>query len=556
MSWDDLTISSCGTHHLREAVPIYTNRFDSVLKFHAPGLAPVRLGDLAWHIQVDGSTAYNSRFRRTFGFYEGLAAVVADDGAFHITPAGAHVYSQRYAWCGNFQGGRCTVRAFSGDYFHINSAGVPAYGDRWRYAGDYRDGIAVVQSVLGVSTHIDETGEMLHGLWFEDLDVFHKGFARARDSSGWMHIDCAGHPIYTRRFASVEPFYNGQARVETFSGGLEIIEETGRTLTVLRPQRHSDFSALSADMVGFWRTQTIASAVELGVLDTLPSTALELAKELALHADRLTRMLRALSEMNIVHEVSGVWRLTDRGMYLRKDHPLTLAHAAIEYGYHFPRMWANLSEAIRRGGSWNSPDIFGSVAMDAARGELHHQMLRSYARHDYLGVPAALGLTGTQRLIDAGGGLGDLADVLLDEYPDLNITLLDRPEVIQQARHEHAKRAPISWLPRDFFDEWGISADVVILARILHDWDDADALRILTRARESLSAGCRLFVVEMVLSDDNPGGGLCDLHLLMATGGRERSLGHFADLLRRAGFELKEVRHLSTLPSILVADAI
>lgn len=556
MSWDDLTVASCGTHHLREAVPIYTNRFDSVLKFHAPGLAPVRLGELAWHIQIDGSTAYNSRFRRTFGFYEGLAAVVADDGAFHITPAGVHAYSQRYAWCGNFQGGRCTVRTFSGDYFHIISTGVPAYSDRWRYAGDYRDGIAVVQSVSGVSTHIDETGEMLHGIWFEDLDVFHKGFARARDSSGWMHIDYAGHPIYTRRFASVEPFYNGQARVETFSGGLEIIEESGRTLAVLRAHSHSEFSALSADMVGFWRTQTISSAVELGVLDALPSSTSELAQGLVLHADRLARLLRALSEMKIVQEDSGLWHLTNRGKYLRKDHPLTLAHAAIEYGYHFSKMWADLSDAVRRDGSWTRPDIFGMIAMDATRGELHHQMLRSYARHDYPRVPAALGLNGTEHLIDAGGGLGDLADALLEEYPNLNITVLDRPEVIEQARREHPKFARICWFPRDIFDDWGISTDIVVLARILHDWDDVDALCILTRARESLGVGGRLFVVEMVLSDENSDGGLCDLHLLMATGGKERTLGQFADLLKHAGFELREVRRLNTLPTILVAVAL
>ena len=68
--------SPCGTHHLKPAgEAAYERRFERVMKFHAPGLAPVRNRDLAWHIHVDGSDAYDRRFRQTFGFYEGFAAV-------------------------------------------------------------------------------------------------------------------------------------------------------------------------------------------------------------------------------------------------------------------------------------------------------------------------------------------------------------------------------------------------------------------------------------------------------------------------------------------------
>lgn len=70
------------------------------------------------------------------------------------------------------------------------------------------------------STHIEPDGGILHGRWYLDIDVFHKGFARARDEEGWMHVDFCGRPIYPRRFAMVEPFYNGQARVERMDGGL------------------------------------------------------------------------------------------------------------------------------------------------------------------------------------------------------------------------------------------------------------------------------------------------------------------------------------------------
>ncbi len=74
----------------------------------------------------------------------------------------------------------------------------------------------------------------MHGHWFLDLDVFHKGYARARDTAGWHHIDLQGYPIYARRFAAVEPFYNGQARVEDFDGSLLVIDQEGVMVVRLR----------------------------------------------------------------------------------------------------------------------------------------------------------------------------------------------------------------------------------------------------------------------------------------------------------------------------------
>ena len=213
------------------------------------------------------------------------------DGWHHVDPSGIDAYRQRYAFCGNFQGGRCVVREPDGDYRHITAAGELAYAERFRYVGDFRDGIAVVQGEDGRSTHIDRDGGRVHGRWFLDLDVFHKGFARARDDDGWMHIDIAGNPRYTRRFAAVEPFYNGQARVERFDGGLEVIDETGFTLIELRPALRSEFAALSADMVGFWRTQTIATSIELGLFEALPGSVEDVAARCRLRPDRTRRLL-------------------------------------------------------------------------------------------------------------------------------------------------------------------------------------------------------------------------------------------------------------------------
>jgi hypothetical protein len=553
MSWSSLRLAACGTHHIDERdAPVYGERFDEVLKFHTPGLAPVRRGALAWHIRVDGAPAYERRFSRTFGFYEGLAAVASFDVWHHITSDGADAYSDRFAWCGNFQEGRCAVRDTSGAYLHIQTNGHAVYRERWRYAGDYRDGVAVVQASDGRSTHIDREGRQLHGHWFIDLDVFHKGFARARDEGGWTHVDTAGRAAYSRRFASVEPFYNGQARVERFDGGLEIIDEAGVTLVELRAARRSEFAALSADMVGFWRTQTIAAAVQLGVPEALPSTEAALAERCTLHRDGTRRLLRALAELRLVTRDGDQWKLTSRGAFLRADHPLTLADAALEYAGPLSKMWDALPDALRHGSTWKSPDVFGEVARDEGRRQGHHRMLQSYARHDYADLCQALDLRGDERVIDAAGGLGVLGQIVMDAHPSLHLTVLERPEVVAQA----AARAPaLHWHPADIFERWGLKADVVLLSRVLHDWDDAAALRILRHARAALPIGGRICVIEMLLPENSGEGGLCDLHLLMATGGRERSTEEFGQLFDAAGFHLQGVRTVAALPSIVIGVA-
>lgn len=554
MNWRDLSVSACGTFHECDGQPAYSGRFDEVLKFHAPGLAPVTRGNEAWHVGPDGIAAYSRRFIRTFGFYEGFAAVQAQDGWHHIRPDGSDAYPERYDWCGNFQGGRCTVRLRDGRYRHVLADGSVAYPETWRYAGDYKDGYCVIQSDAGLCTHLNLKGELLHGNWFADLDVFHKRFARARDGEGWMHVDLRGVPAYARRFAAVEPFYNGQARVERFDGGLEVINEQGQSVSELRPARHSEFAALSGDMVGYWRTETIAAAVRLGVIEALPCTSGALAEKCGLSSDGSLRLLRALGELRLVECDSGVWRLSVRGEFLLASHPLSLADAALEYSGALGDLWSSLPEALKAKGDWRAPDIFGDVARDSARLQGHHRMLRSYARHDYAFIPEALGLQGNERVVDAGGGFGTLAMNILSTHPDVHVTVLDMPEVVKQAQDEMGSVPGLSWLPGDLFEPWNVRADVVTLARVLHDWDDGDAAKILSRARSALSPGGRLFIIEMLMSEQGVSGALCDLHLLMATGGRERSQDAFKRLLSHAGFRLLDVRRIAALPAVLCAE--
>ena len=228
MNLNEITIAKNQTYHLFRKKPLYSQKFDWVLKFHPPGLAPVGDETGAYHITLEGEPAYKQRYIRTFGYYYDRAAVVTSKRWVHIDPIGNFAYSELHSWVGNYQYGFCAVRDKRGHYFHIDFQGRPLYSEKHLYAGDFRDGIAVVRLMNGLCTHIDSQGKFIHSKMFDDLDVYHKGFARAHDKQGWFHIDLDGKSVYTENYLMVEQYYNGQSLVHRYNGDIGIINEQGK----------------------------------------------------------------------------------------------------------------------------------------------------------------------------------------------------------------------------------------------------------------------------------------------------------------------------------------
>lgn len=230
MNWQDIKVSADNTHFLFDGKQIYGRQFLEVLKFHSPGLAPVKDESGSYHIDSSGNQLYTDRFTRTFGFYCNRAAVVQSDKCFHITDTGKQAYTDTFAWTGNYQENLCAVRDSDSKYFHIDLDGNRIYSDRFAYCGDFKDGIACAKTQNGLYKHIDISGQFLNDKEFSDLGVFHKNFATAKDNDGWYHIDKTGNEIYRHRFLAVEPFYNGFALVTQFDNEKIIIDENGRTV--------------------------------------------------------------------------------------------------------------------------------------------------------------------------------------------------------------------------------------------------------------------------------------------------------------------------------------
>lgn len=227
INWKDIKVAENGKEFIYNGQKLFERQFIEVLKFHSPGLAPVKDYTGAFHINSMGEDAYPERYKRTFGYYNNRAAVISDTGWFHIDEKGKRLYKESYAWTGNFQENKCTVRDLNNNYFHIDLYGERIYSENYFYCGDYKDDIACVKLKNGVWRHINSFGQYLNDKCFMDLGIFHKNFATARDENGWFHIDKNGTELYPERYLAVEPFYNGFALVTNLDLSKQLIDEDG-----------------------------------------------------------------------------------------------------------------------------------------------------------------------------------------------------------------------------------------------------------------------------------------------------------------------------------------
>ena len=149
---------------------------------------------------------------------------------------------------------------------------------------------------------------------------------------------------------------------------------------------------------------------------------------------------------------------------------------------------------------------------------------------------------------DIGGGKGTLLAAILRAHGHLRGVLLDRPPVVADAAGVFgaagvADRCQI--VPGDFFQGVPDGADAYILANVLHDWDDADSVRILGACRRAMAKDGRVLIVERLIPDDPADAVpvlLSDLNMLVITGGKERTNAEYGKLLAEAGLNLARVQ--------------
>ncbi|MDE0953783.1 MAG: methyltransferase [Candidatus Poseidoniales archaeon] len=496
------------THHCTiDGLAIYSARYEAVLPFHTPGLAPVSDGVKWFYILPNGIPAFPQVFRRAFGFYCGIATVEVDGNWFHINSDGTRLYETNWSWCGNFQQNRCTVRDEEGVYHHIREDGSTIQSNLNTYAGDFREGVAVVRGFDGYCRHIDLEGKPLHHRKFLDLDVYHKGFARARDTQGWFHVDMNGNDISeNRRYSNIEPFYNGQALVKKLDGELFVIDEFGRERAYIQRANSEYESTLNKSFTAYWNPLT----VRLGILAGLTSR------------ESVLSLLE--SDIKVIQDAwSNLGLLDCKGDLTTLGRTLSSSEKLLDRALYWTG--PQLTPWIEGENRLNKPslrsDFFELHSKDIELRNLINRVLDSYASDDWNGVAQVLSFEGEETVVDLGGGKG----ALLCEFNNHKgkRILVDRPEVIVDL-----DLVGVDAISLDIFEDELPEADVYLLSRILHDWSDQKAINLLSR----IPWDSRVIVIDR--TNDDGEHGLLSLNMLLTTGGRERNAAEWNHLFAQA----------------------
>jgi hypothetical protein len=274
----------------------------------------------------------------------------------------------------------------------------------------------------------------------------------------------------------------------------------------------------------------------------------QLAVAVGADQDALRRVLRLVADHHIVTFDGDRVGLTDRGRLLCPDHPSSLSAAFATVGTS--DVAHGLTDTLRTGRA-AAPRVLGMgywdyLAAHPDQQALFDQSMVQRAQVLSLACVPLLDWPTSATIADIAGGIGTLLAAVLQAAPGTHGILVDQPHVLERARpvlerQEVADRCAL--YPGDLFAP-PPPADLYLLASVLHDWDDPHAARILAALGHSATSDTRLWIFEMVLPTDAAPhrAKLSDvLMLLMFDGARERTVGHYRELLEETGWRLERV---------------
>jgi hypothetical protein len=312
----------------------------------------------------------------------------------------------------------------------------------------------------------------------------------------------------------------------------------------------------------------LAAIAELGIADQLadgPRTATQLGVVAQCDADALHRTLRAAAVTGIVRlDHTGRFHATRLTRALTSDAPYYSADwCAYMASPAHHAAWGDLVQTIRSGEPAfrrvNGLSLFDWFDAHPAEGTNFTNGLSGLTLSEAAAIAAAYPFPAAGRVCDVAGGSGVLLGEVLRRHRGLTGILVEAPSVLTDAA-AHLESVGIAesvtLLQGDLFGVISASADVYLLKWILHDWSDADCVRILRNVAAAMPAGAKLVIIEG-LQDPNsadPRFSPIDLEMLVVTdGGRERSVSQFHDLIVASGLRPGAVRHASTGVSLLEA---
>lgn len=310
---------------------------------------------------------------------------------------------------------------------------------------------------------------------------------------------------------------------------------------------------VSNDATAYWKSQTLYTAVKLEIFDVIESgyNTIELvSSKLQMKDNLIAILLKGLLHLQYLSFNGTSFTLTERSTLLTKNNSFSLTDVVKVWGSEHYNTWQMLDQAIGMDQEqfsylYKSP-FFTWINSNKQKKEEYYSAMHTYALKDYSSVINQVQFTDNSTIIDIGGGLGTLSLLLSKNFQNCSFNIFDLPETTQFAKAFHNEEGlkNVTFIEGDFFKNEIPKADYYLLARVLHDWNDEQAIEILCTIKKSLDSKSEVLIFEHPISDDlnDSWGSLLDLNMKVITGGSERTLESYKNIISKAGLSISEIK--------------
>ena len=315
----------------------------------------------------------------------------------------------------------------------------------------------------------------------------------------------------------------------------------------------------------FMGAKTLLSAVELGVFTALAEKPLDLEtlrERIGIDRRGAPDFFDALVALGLLEREGGRYANTpETGIHLDRGKP-TYMGGELEYlNIRIYEHWGNLTAALRTGQSQSTTANGKYQALYANSARLD-AFVRGMAGGS---LPAATAMAAKfpwrdyKTVLDIGTAQGCLPVQIALAYGHIGGAGFDLPHVrsaFEAYVGEHQLSDRLRFHPGDFFHDPFPAADVLVMGRVLHNWDLATKKMLLAKAYQALPAGGALVVYERLIDDErraNAAGLLASLNMLvMTSGGFDFTAADCVRWMREAGFRDMRVEALTEDQSMIV----
>jgi len=315
------------------------------------------------------------------------------------------------------------------------------------------------------------------------------------------------------------------------------------------PQTSAALGKLMQVTNAFLTSRCLYVVAEVGVADHIndtPQTSETLAKATGSNAGALHRVLRVLASHGIFESRDGSWSHTEMSRLLRKDNPASMRDYIRMIGMPvFWRAWEHIEHSVRTGETGlkkvHPGGAFAYLAEHPHESSLFNAAMTAKSHGDIAAVLPAYDFSQFATIADIAGGRGHLLRAILKQCPNTQGILFDQPHVVTEVSPDKGEKLTV--IGGSFFTDKMPTADCYLLMNIIHDWPDAESIKILSAIRRDMPQHARVLLIESVVPS-SPEPHLSkelDIVMMVLPGGRERTKEEYADLVAKCGLRLKRV---------------